>query len=500
MLLIILFSSLLILAVKIQTTNAATIDVPDDYPTIQQAINAANDGDTITVGNGTYYEHVVVNKTLNIKGSGFESAQISGGVKISSDNVDLSGFTVSDGESGLMVYSINNTIHDNNITGNYFEGIYLYFSSGNSFTSNYITKNGYGVRLTHSGGNVFRNNSIFNNKWWGLTVEGNEVSNFVEDADTSNTLDGKPIYYWVNKEDMIVPSDAGYVALVGCKRILVKDLAFYRNGQGVLLAGTTDTIVKNNAFSKEYYGIYMVRSSNVTITNCTITDSNFAMEIWFSEGNNIIRNNITSNAYGINLAWSNYNNLSRNTVKGSSEFNGFGIALSISDKGNQIFENDIVQNPIGINLELFIGDNENKIFHNNFVQNTVQVFNGASATEIWDNGYPDGGNFWSEYNVTDVYKGPYQNETGSDRIGDTPYVIDANNTDRFPLLQRYTAILGDVNQDGVADLLDAIQAALAFGSKPEDPHWNPAADLNGDSAVDIFDLILVANDFGKTYA
>ena len=124
--------------------------------------------------------------------------------------------------------------------------------------------------------------------------------------------------------------------------------------------------------------------------------------------------------------------------------------------------------------------------------------NGGSATEVWDNSYPDGGNFWSDYNGTDVYKGPYQNETGSDGIGDTPYVIDANNTDRYPRLQLYTALQGDVNQDGVVNLLDAIQAALAFGSKPGDPNWNPTVDLNHDSVVDIYDLILVASNFGKT--
>lgn len=472
-----------------------------NYTTIQEAINANEtlDGHTIFVDAGIYNETVVVNKTLSITGSGFELTRISGGVKISADNVELSGFTVSGGDYGLQIYSSNNTFYDNYISGNYFEGIYLYSSSGNSFTSNYITQNAYGVSLVQSGENTFRNNSIFNNKWRGLTVEGNDVSSFVQDIDTSNTLDGKPIYYWVNKQDMVVPSDAGYVALVECKRMFVEDLTFFSNGQGVLLAGTSDTIVKNDTLGKEYQGISMVRSSNVTITNCTITDSNFAMEIWFSDGNNIVGNSMTSNAYGIDLAWSNYNNISRSTIKNSTESNGYGIALSVSDTGNQIFENDIVQNPIGVNLELFLGgNNENKIFLNNFMQNAIQVLNSESATEVWDNGYPVGGNCWSDYNGTDVYRGPYQNETGSDAIGDTPYVIDANNTDRYPRLQPYIPLLGDVNQDGVVNLLDAIQAALAFGSKPGDLRWNPAADINHDGIVDIYDLILVASNFGKT--
>jgi len=53
---------------------------------------------------------------------------------------------------------------------------------------------------------------------------------------------------------------------------------------------------------------------------------------------------------------------------------------------------------------------------------------------VWDNGYPSGGNYWSDYNGTDMYGGSYQNETGSDGIGDTPYVINEKNRDNYPLM------------------------------------------------------------------
>jgi len=60
--------------------------------------------------------------------------------------------------------------------------------------------------------------------------------------------------------------------------------------------------------------------------------------------------------------------------------------------------------------------------------------------DIWDNGYPSGGNYWSDYKDADLYSGPYQNETGSDGIGDTPYTIDANNVDRYPLMSPWSPI------------------------------------------------------------
>jgi hypothetical protein len=54
-----------------------------------------------------------------------------------------------------------------------------------------------------------------------------------------------------------------------------------------------------------------------------------------------------------------------------------------------------------------------------------------------DSGYPAGGNFWSDYHGLDLYRGIYQNETGSDGIGDVPYFISQNHTDRYPLMNRW---------------------------------------------------------------
>ena len=57
---------------------------------------------------------------------------------------------------------------------------------------------------------------------------------------------------------------------------------------------------------------------------------------------------------------------------------------------------------------------------------------------MWDDGYPSGGNYWSDCTDVDLYSGPYQNEAGSDGIWDHPYVIDADNQDRYPLVNPWT--------------------------------------------------------------
>jgi hypothetical protein len=58
-------------------------------------------------------------------------------------------------------------------------------------------------------------------------------------------------------------------------------------------------------------------------------------------------------------------------------------------------------------------------------------------------------------------------------------------------------VLGDLNEDGIVDINDAIMASNTFGSKPGASNWNPAADLDEDGQIDIFDLIVFAMNFGN---
>src|SRR5437667_7805886 len=86
------------------------------------------------------------------------------------------------------------------------------------------------------------------------------------------------------------------------------------------------------------------------------------------------------------------------------------------------------------------GTNQSAIYHNNFIQNDSQAY--QSNTGItWDNGYPSGGNYWSNYAGVDNCSGPQQNICPSpDGIGDTPPSIDGTvYQDRYPLMKPFTA-------------------------------------------------------------
>jgi hypothetical protein len=96
---------------------------------------------------------------------------------------------------------------------------------------------------------------------------------------------------------------------------------------------------------------------------------------------------------------------------------------------NIVYGNNITDSETGVDFR-WAGDH-NSFHHNNFVDNTNQVFHFEGETSVWDDGYPSGGNYWSDYTGSD---------SDGDGIGDVPYVIDADNEDRYPLTSSFTRL------------------------------------------------------------
>jgi len=154
------------------------------------------------------------------------------------------------------------------------------------------------------------------------------------------------------------------------------------------------------------------------------------------ERNNIV---IEGNGYTVQGSYSDsgtglgLTDISNVTIK-NTNIEGFQKGIFLSDSNNNtVIGNNVTASELD-GIYLYSSSN-NTLYHNNFINNTSQVVS-LSSTNTWDNGYPSGGNYWSDYNGTDLYSGQYQNVTGSDGIGDTPYVIDANNTDHYPLMNQ----------------------------------------------------------------
>ena len=400
------------LCVQQVKTYSTTIIVPDDYPTIQEAINHADEGDIIFVKAGLYIESVIVNKTVSIIGENRETTIIEPDpetqFRITADNVEIKSFKFrKNWLYAVWVESSNCLIENNNITGSLgFGGIFL------------------DGRMNNVTGNIVTNNHI------------------------------------------VGTDECGVIIWTGCRN----EISF-------------------NTITDNFSGVYIEENSNdnlVFSNNIEDNRDSGIIFVWYSSNNAIINNNVSGNGW-------------------LDEVYICGIGFQIGSQGNRIISNRILGNRRGV-YQGYASSN-NILHHNSFIDNAIQVLDDSwgypdivpHSINIWDNNYPHGGNYWSDYDGNDTYSGPYQNITGSDELGDIPYIIDMNNTDRYPLMAPYVPILGDLNYDTRVDITDVAIGSSAFGSYPGHPRWNSLADANQDGKINIMDIAVVSANFGKYY-
>jgi len=199
---------------------------------------------------------------------------------------------------------------------------------------------------------------------------------------------------------------------------------------GIYLSARTNVTIQNVETKTFDTAIYLFSSNHVTILGTTISDSSDGIWMSDSSSNNISGNNIAANVLeGIYILVSSDNSIFGNNII-ANIFDGIYL---YSSSNNIISMNNIENNGYGISPYY---SSDNRIFHNNFINNIYQV-DPNTPTDVWDDGYPSGGNYWSDYTGVDEKSGPNQNLPGSDGIGDTPYGIDENNQDRYPLMKTH---------------------------------------------------------------
>jgi parallel beta-helix repeat protein len=420
--------------IPLAKAGSTTWFVPGDFATIQEAVDASNSGDTILVALGTYHEHLSISKSnLTLIGESslttvIDGNQTSSVVFLNAKNVTLKGFKIQNGIFGInMVQSKNCTISDNVVTLNTDEGMRIWWeSSNNTITGNTVVfNNGYGIRnMLNSNENTIANNTVADNEY-GMTIansmsallKNNSLANntynfgvqggypyeFIHNIDLSNTVNGKPIIYLENQTDLTIdPSTypaVGYLALINSRNITMKNLNISNNVQGILIENTTNSIIQYVDVSNNLCGIQLLYANNNCIRNNTLQPSleeTTALYLMNAKFNTVTNNRITSNYKGIHLIdYATNNTITGNTLTDNS----YAMFVQVYSSGNIIY-------------------------HNNFINNADQV-SSSWSNNTWDNGYPSGGNYWSDYSGDDL---------DSDGIGDVPYTIDLSNQDRYPLM------------------------------------------------------------------
>jgi len=162
-------------------------------------------------------------------------------------------------------------------------------------------------------------------------------------------------------------------------------------GNGLSLNGMSNVTIKNLSIEGFTYGVYLeFAASNVICGNNIATHSYDGIGIYESSNNIICGNNITTNNwFGIGLYYSSNNNVFCNRLANNLD----GIRLHHSSN-NSISRNHITDNANGVRL---YDSSDNAIYRNNFVSNTLQAHS-ESSFSMWDDQYPSGGNYWSDYN------------------------------------------------------------------------------------------------------
>jgi len=343
-----------------------------EYPlaSIQEAIDKANDGDTIYVFGGIYTENLIINKKLKLWGSVERGETIIDSrfdvryfVQITADQVEFQSFTITDTRdiltspigALLCIKASDVVVQSNCINHSSAYGIYVdTISNGNFISGNIVnnTKNGIVVSSTY-------NNDIVDNT----------LSNCTDSA----------------------------IYLYSCNNNRIYNNLIFDNIIGIKVGDSTNTNISNNTITESsLYGIFIDNDRLDWIYNNDIFNNlGYGMYINLFDGE-IFENNFDNNSRGINLAGSSC----------------------------KIYEN-FISNSTGTGIYAISSSHSHTIYINKLVNNSKNAQ--EYGNNLWYDSLVKKGNYWSDYEGVDLIP-----DGKGDGIGDI-YYIYGKILDKYPI-------------------------------------------------------------------
>jgi parallel beta-helix repeat protein/predicted outer membrane repeat protein len=269
------------------------IQVPAGFASIQAAANAGSDGEIIHVAGGTYAESVNVNRSLAL--IGHDQPVIQGSLRLGADHCSVQGFQIRGASTGLSVDSSLNTLSQNEVTG-CTEGVVI-SGTQNTLIANRVADNpGTGLRISGAS-NTLRDNRIEGN---GANFDpaGSQQADYVQQIDSTNTIDGQPMVYLVGVSDGTVEGPAGCVVLVNCTNMSVLGLDMTHNAKGITLVNCTVTLIRDCVVhDNRDAGIWIEGGQDTTLLDNQVSGSTYGIRLVDATGVAMEANTFVHNRY-----------------------------------------------------------------------------------------------------------------------------------------------------------------------------------------------------------
>jgi parallel beta-helix repeat protein len=335
-------------------------------------------------------------------------------VLLSASNNTIMNNNVSNNEYGIYLKDSNENTIKYNTASNIYDGIQINTSLNNNVIDNRLHDNFNGINLWLSSNNKISKNNISSSRGNGIHLNNSNDNSIIE----NNISSGGNWGIW------LISSSSN--------RIFRNEI-YWNQWTGIELRPLSDGnyIIDNNIHSNNVFGLTLWHASNNTIIGNKLTqNNNYNIGLYISSNNLILYNDISFCNSGIDLASSN------NTITMNKIYSNFWAGIFAGDASdNYITKNDISNNDYGVYITT--NSHNNRIYHNNLINNNNQAID-EQDDNFWNDSYPSGGNYWSDYGGIDLNSTPSQDVPPPDGIGDTPYVIDLDSQDNYPLIDPYT--------------------------------------------------------------
>ncbi|HDD57366.1 MAG TPA: hypothetical protein ENF43_02495 [Thermoplasmatales archaeon] len=355
------------------------IIVPDDYATLQEAIDHAKPGYRILIKEGIYKENLVIDKPfILLCGKNKERTIIDGGkttkdtIRVKADGITLRNLTIRNG------WSENERLWD-------LAGIRI--ESSNVVVKNCIIKqNRLGINaLTGCYNLTIENNTFIGD---GILLANYVYSCKLDKKDflhkiRNNTVNGKPLCYLANSRDLIVTGDVGQIILANCTNVTIEGISLRGTDFPIILGYCSNCIIRNVTVMDNDGEIILLHSRGCILENNEASGELHGICLDFLSEDNVVRYNVVhDNWVGISvLSGSSYNLICFNEVYNNAE----GIAISsycqhLGATKNILRDNWISRNNIGIIVGS--GSNDNSIEKNFISSNRVGIIVKSSSDNL----------------------------------------------------------------------------------------------------------------------